>query len=67
MMSLKEQEVYEDKAMDWIEDNFALNEIEIVDYPFFPFGKLIRDKQGETIIVFWCVIYGHVNYRFQDA
>ena len=27
MMSLKEQEIYEDKVMQWIDDNFVLNEI----------------------------------------
>lgn len=67
MMSLKEQEIYEDKVMQWIDDNFVLNEIEIEDYPFFLHGKLVRDKQGETMVVFWCVIYGRVDYRFQDA
>jgi len=67
MMSLKEQEIYEDKVMQWIDENFVLNEIEIEDYPFFLHGKLVRDKQGETMVVFWCVIYGRVDYRFQDA
>jgi len=57
----------EAKVMDWIDDHFVLNEIEIEDFPFFPYGKLIRDKNGETMVVFWCVIYGHVDYRFQEA
>jgi len=53
--------------MEWIDDHFVLQEIEIENYPFFPYGKLIRDKNEETMIVFWCVIYGRVDYRFQDA
>lgn len=57
----------EEKVMEWVNDNFVLSEIEIEDYPLFPYGKLIRDKNEETMIVFWCVIYGRVDYRFQDA
>lgn len=66
-MSLNEQEVYEEKVMEWIDNHFILNEIEIGDFPFFPHGKLIRDENGETMVVFWCVIYGRVDYRLQEA
>ncbi|WP_240033817.1 hypothetical protein [Oceanobacillus profundus] len=48
-------EEIETKVMDWIEDHFVLNEIKIEDFPFFPHGKLIRDKNEETMVVFWCV------------
>ena len=67
MMSLNEQEVYEEKVVEWIDDHFILNEIEIEDFPFFLHGKLIRDENGETMVVFWCVIYGRVDYRLQEA
>jgi hypothetical protein len=64
VISLEENEI---KVMEWIEDHFVINEIEIEDFPFFPCGKLIRDENGETVIVFWCVIYGRVDYRLQEA
>ena len=57
----------EAKVMDWIDDHFILSEIEIEDFPFFPHGKLVRDQNEETMIVFWCVIYGRVDYRLQEA
>ena len=57
----------EAKVMEWINDHFVMNEIEIEDFPFFPHGKLIRDENGETMVVFWCVIYGRVDYRLQEA
>ena len=60
-------ERYEEKVMAWIEDHFVLNEIEIEDFSFFPHGKLIRDENGESMVVFWCVIYGRVDYRLQEA
>ncbi len=41
MMSLKEQEIYEEKVMEWIGDHFVLNEVEIEDYPFFSSWKII--------------------------
>lgn len=46
----------EEKVMEWIDDHFDMNEIEIEDFPFFPYRKLIRDENGETMVVFWCVI-----------
>ncbi len=33
--SLNEQEIYEDKIMEWIDDHFVWNEVEIEDHPFF--------------------------------
>ena len=57
----------EEKVMEWIDDHFVMNEIEIEDFPFFPCGKLVRDKHGATMVVFWCVIFGRVDYRFQEA
>lgn len=53
--------------MDWIDDYFILNDIEIEDYPFFPYGKLICDKNGESMVVFGCVLYGRVDYCLQEA
>ncbi|MGR2779782.1 hypothetical protein [Bacillus subtilis] len=64
---MKEKEAHEEKVMEWIDDHFVMNEIEIEDFPFFPYGKLIRDKNGETMVVFWSIIYGRVDYRFQEA
>ncbi|GIN97410.1 hypothetical protein J6TS1_32800 [Siminovitchia terrae] len=67
VVSVEEAKIYEEKVMEWIEDHFVLNEIDIEDYPFFSYGKLVCDKQGESMIVYWCVIYGRVDYRFQNA
>ena len=64
---MADHEKYEEKVLEWIDDHFILQEIEMEDYPFFPYGKLIRDQNGETMIVFWCVIYGRVDYRFQET
>lgn len=64
---LEDREKYEEKVLEWIDDHFILQEIEMEDYPFFPYGKLIRDQNNETMIVFWCVIYGRVDYRFQET
>ncbi|WP_339229553.1 hypothetical protein NSQ77_05895 [Oceanobacillus sp. FSL K6-2867] len=64
MVSLEDNET---KVMEWIDDHFVMNEIEVENFPFFPCGKLIRDKNGETMVVFWCIIYDRVDYRFQEA
>lgn len=62
MVSLEENE---EKVMESIDDHFVLNEIEIENFPL-PCEKLVRDQQGEAIVVFWRVIYGRVNYRLQE-
>ncbi|MCZ2740042.1 hypothetical protein [Bacillus safensis] len=56
-MSMNEQEIYEDKILEWIEDHFVMNEVEIEDYPFLLHGKLIRDKQGETMVILVCDLW----------
>ncbi len=61
MVSLEDNET---KVMEWIDDHFVMNEIEVEDFPFFPCGKLIRDKNGETMVVFgalfmigWIIVF----------
>lgn len=40
MMSLNEQDIYEEKVMEWIDDHFVMNEIEIEDFPFFSLWEI---------------------------
>ena len=37
------------------------------DFPAFPYGKLLTDRQGQTMIVFWDIMTGKVDYRFPDS
>ncbi|MBM7634432.1 hypothetical protein [Geomicrobium sediminis] len=51
-------------VLGWIEENFIMCEIEIESCPLFPYGRLITDTNGETMIVYWDIVSGQVDYRF---
>lgn len=44
---------YEQKVMNWIEDNFDMDSIVIEDFTILPYGKRILDMQGEEMAVFF--------------
>lgn len=49
----------EDRVMGWIEENFDLNagKIDITDFPMFPGGKLLIDKEdNRNQMVVYCDI-----------
>lgn len=51
---------------DWISENFDVEEIEIKDCPLFPAGKILTDKNGEKMVVFYDIMRECVQYRFAD-
>jgi hypothetical protein len=57
-------EKYIPKVMDWIENTFAMDAIQIEDFPVFPAGKFIRDENGDTMVVFYDVWSESVQYTF---
>ena len=44
---------YEQKVMNWIEDNFDMSEIVVEDFTILPYGKRILDMQGKELAVFF--------------
>ncbi|SDF42048.1 hypothetical protein [Sporolituus thermophilus] len=54
----------EKAVMDWIGKNFYVNYIKIEDYPLFPAGKRIIDKNGDEMIVYYDLMYDRVDWTF---
>lgn len=50
-----------DKVLAWIEENFETDQITIEDYPLFPSGQLIKDKNGGQMVVFYDIVYGRIE------
>lgn len=48
----------------WIEENFHDKAVEIKDFPVFPFGKLLTDKNGDTMVVYWDILLEKLAYAF---
>ncbi|SDF30396.1 hypothetical protein [Sporolituus thermophilus] len=54
----------EKAVMDWIEENFYINSIKIEEYPLFPAGKKITDKNGDEMVVYYDLLYNRVDWDF---
>jgi hypothetical protein len=50
----------------WIDENFEPESVTITDFPAFPYGKLLTDRQGQSMVVYWDILYGKVAYTFPD-
>lgn len=50
-----------DKVLAWIEKNFETDQITIEDYPLFPSGQLIKDKNGGQMVVFYDFMTGRIE------
>ena len=51
---------------EWIDRNFEPETVKVQDFPAFPFGKLITDRNGDTMVVYYDIMTGKVAYTFPD-
>ncbi|WP_041423869.1 hypothetical protein [Thermosediminibacter oceani] len=70
MLKLDEKIIFrvisgETKVLQWLEENFDLSQFKVEDFPLFPAGKRIIDKNGEEMVVFWDFLYDRIEYFFQ--
>jgi hypothetical protein len=49
----------------FIEGNFQFEFFEIEDFPFFPYGKLLTDRKGEIMVVYYDIMSGIVATAFE--
>jgi hypothetical protein len=54
----------EEKVLNWIVDNFYLEELVIEDFRVLPYGKRIIDKNGDEMVVFFDYFKQSVEYFF---
>lgn len=58
---------YEKAVMEWIDKHFEISAITIEDFPLFPYGKKIKDKNNQEMVVYYdCLISGKVKYEFPN-
>ncbi len=53
-------------VMEWIEENFDMNSIEVEDYPWMLGGTLIRDKEGKEMVAFYEFMKNQVDVLFPN-
>ena len=51
----------------WIKENFELGAVTITDFPLFPFGRMVTDRQGQSMVVYYDIMTGRVAYTFPDG
>jgi len=51
----------------WIDENFEAGVMTVTDFPLFPFGKLITDRQGQTVVVYYDISKGKVTHVLPDS
>ena len=54
------------KVNDWIKANFDLSEIVVEEFLVLPYGRLIKDRNGDQMAVFYDYFYDRVSYFFPD-
>lgn len=52
------------KVLQWINDNFYMSLITLEDYPLFPGGTIITDRNNEKMLVYYDIIDSIVKYEF---
>lgn len=57
-------EKYVPAVIRWIENTFDMSAIQVEDFSVFPAGKLIRDENGHTMVVFYDIWTEQVKYTF---
>ncbi len=51
------------KVMQWIQQHFNTENFEIIDFPLFPGGTILKDKQGAQLLVYWDFLRGEIKYE----
>ena len=49
----------------WLEENFQLEEFEIQEMPLVPGGVILKDKDNESMLVYWDILAQKIVYEFQ--
>lgn len=58
---------YAKKMVDqYINDNFILDNFQVVDFKLLPSGKILTDINGDTILVFFDIEKNKVVYEFGE-
>lgn len=56
----------EARVMHWIKTTVVSEEFTVEDFPWFPAGKLLTDKEGGRMVVYLDIINDRVETRLPD-
>lgn len=53
-----------ERVQHWLEENFDLKHFSIQEMPIVPGGVIIKDKNEETMLVYWDIMEQKIVYEF---
>ena len=53
-------------VMEWIEDTFDTEAVSVTDFMLFPAGKLLTDRDGGQLLVYWDILSNRVKTALPD-
>lgn len=55
-----------EKVWQWIEQNFVLSSVSLVDCPLLPGGCRVIDRTGDEMLVFYDIMTNKIKYIFPE-
>lgn len=53
------------EVQNFIEQNFDLEKWELLEFPFYPGGVLLKDKTGESIVIYYDILKNKVKWEVE--
>ncbi|HCJ56060.1 MAG TPA: hypothetical protein DHV55_00730 [Clostridiaceae bacterium] len=50
----------------WLKENFHLEHFKIQEMPIVPGGVIIKDKDDETMLVYWDILEQRIRHEFKN-
>lgn len=50
------------KVLNWIDQHFDLDVVEVMPFPAMPQGQVVRDKNGDEMVVFLDILRSRVRW-----
>ena len=57
----------EQAVLDFIDKNFEPGAVRIEDFPLFPYGKRLIDRDGGEMVVFFDLLHDQVDWTYPDV
>ena len=60
------KETAREKVQSWIEGNFEQEGVEKEDWPMLPGGRILKDRKGGEMLVWWDFWEEKINYKIRE-
>lgn len=54
------------KVIEFIQLNFHLEEITLIEAPYVPGGIIVKDKNNDTMLVYWDILKQEIKIEMEE-